>query len=65
MHASGAIVTKVVPFALIGAALASGAPLWVAWALVLVGVATIVTDVVWSTRVSDWKRFKREMSLVR
>jgi hypothetical protein len=65
MHASGAIVTKVIPFALIGAALASGAPLWVAWVLVLVGVATIVTDVVWSTRASDWKRFKREMSLVR
>jgi hypothetical protein len=61
MHASGAIVTKVVPFALIGAALAAGVPLWVVWVLVAVGVAQIVTDVLWSTKASDWKKYRREM----
>jgi len=61
MHASGAIVTKLVPFALIGAAIASGIPVWVTWLLVLVGVATIITDIRWSTTSSDWKKFQREM----
>jgi len=61
MHASGAIVTKLVPFALIGAAIASGVPVWVTWLLVLVGVATIITDIRWSTNASDWKKFRREM----
>jgi hypothetical protein len=63
MHASGAIVTKLLPFALIGAALASGAASWLPWALGIFGVITIVIDVRWSTRASDWKRFKREMDL--
>lgn len=64
MHASGAVVTKLVPFALIGAALASGAPVWVAWLLVATGVVTIVTDIVWSTRASDWKKYRREMGFL-
>jgi hypothetical protein len=63
MHASGAIVTKLVPFLLIGAAIAADLPAWIAWALAVFGVASIVTDVVWSTKASDWKRFRREMSL--
>jgi len=62
MHASGAIVTKIVPFALIGAALAAAVPSWVVWVLVVVGVGQIVTDVLWSTSQSDWKKFRREMS---
>lgn len=61
MHASGAITTKVLPFLLIGAAIAADLPVWVAWLLAGFGVATIVTDVVWSTKASDWKKFRREM----
>lgn len=60
MHASGAIVTKAVPFLLLGAAWGMDAPGW-AWAvMLLVGVGQIVTDVLWSTKSSDWKKFARE-----
>jgi hypothetical protein len=62
MHAAGAIATKIVPFALIGAAIAAGLPSWVAWGLAGLGVATVVTDIFWSTNASDWKKFSREMS---
>ena len=61
MHAAGALVTKVVPFALIGAARASGLPGWVTWALVGIGVVMILTDVFFSTKKSDWSRVLREM----
>jgi hypothetical protein len=61
MHAAGALVTKLIPFLVIPAALAADLPGWVIWVLVTVGVATIITDVVWSTKASDWKRFRREM----
>jgi hypothetical protein len=64
MHASGAIVTKVMPFAFIGAALAAGVPTWVPWALLVIGLAQIGTDIVWSTKSSDWAKYKREMALV-
>lgn len=63
MHASGAIVTKVMPFAFIGAAIAAGVPTWVPWALLVIGLAQIATDLAWSTKASDWKKFKREMAL--
>lgn len=63
MHASGAIVTKLMPFAFLGAALAAGVPMWVFWALILIGVAQIATDILWSARASDWKKFRREMAL--
>ena len=63
MHAAGAIVSKLVPFALVGAALAADLPIWVVWGLVGFGVVSVITDVLWSTKSSDWKKFKREMSL--
>lgn len=63
MHASGAIVTKLVPFLLIGAAVAAEMPAWLIWGLVGLGVIMIITDVFWSTGVSDWKKFRREMGL--
>lgn len=63
MHASGAIVTKLMPFAFLGAALAAGVPTWVVWALVLIGLAQIATDILWSAKASDWKKFRREMAL--
>lgn len=61
MHASGAIVTKLLPFALIGAAVAADLPTWAVWGLPAIGIAAIVTDVFWSTKASDWKKYSREM----
>lgn len=62
MHASGAITTKAIPFLMVPAAMAAGLPDWVWWVLVVAGVGMIVTDVLWSTKASDWKRFRREMA---
>lgn len=62
MHASGALVGKIVPFALLPAAIAADLPAWVVWALGVFGVGQIATDLLWSTKSSDWKRFRREMS---
>jgi hypothetical protein len=65
MHASGAIATKALPFLLIGAAIAADLPAWVPWLLAALGVAMVVTDVLWSTKASDWKKFRREMGVAR
>jgi hypothetical protein len=62
MHAAGATATKLIPFLMVGAALAAGVPAWATWALVTVGVATVITDILWSTKASDWKKFQREMA---
>lgn len=64
MHGSGAITTKIIPFLFIGAALAAGMPTWVVWALVGVGLFAILTDILWSAKASDWKKYRREMALV-
>jgi hypothetical protein len=66
MHASGAIVTKLVPFALLPVSLSldTGWP-WLTWILLAVGVLQIVTDVFLSTKVSDWKKVKRELRIAR
>jgi hypothetical protein len=60
-HASGALVTKVIPFALIPVAVAARTPGWVAAVLAPLGVVQIAMDVLFSTKTSDWKRFSREM----
>lgn len=62
MHASGALVTKAIPILLIGAAVAADVPLWALVVLVVLAVGQIITDALWSTRASDWKKFKREMA---
>lgn len=62
MHASGALTTKLIPFLLIGAALAADLPAWAVLLLLALGVGQIVTDVLWSTKKSDWKKFRREMA---
>ncbi len=64
MHASGAIVSKLIPFLMIGAGIAADSPSWSIWALLAIGLAQIATDVFWSTSASDWKKFKREMAFV-
>lgn len=64
MHASGALVTKALPFALLPAAVAADLPIWMPWALAALGVAQIATDAAWSVKKSDWKKFRRERSYV-
>jgi hypothetical protein len=61
MHASGAIVTKLAPWLLLGGAIAADLPIWAIAVVIAVGVIAIVTDVLWSTKASDWKKYKREM----
>lgn len=61
MHASGAVVTKLIPFALLPVVFAGHWPLWVVAVFVLVGIGQIVTDILFSTKTSDWKRAAREM----
>lgn len=65
MHASGAVVTKLVPFLMLGAAWAMEAQAWVWWALSLLGIGQLAADVLWSVRSSDWKKYRREMRLAR
>jgi len=65
MHASGAIVSKVVPFAVIPYALSINCAGWLIALLVVVGIVQIATDAMWSVRASDWKKFRREMRLAR
>ena len=62
MHASGALFTKIVPFALLPAGLIAGVPNWAIWLLVASGVLSILTDAAWSTTSSDWMKFRRERS---
>lgn len=61
MHASGALVTKVLPFALIPFAGAFDLPGWSVVVLVIVGLVQIITDILFSTKSSDWKKVKREL----
>jgi hypothetical protein len=63
MHASGAITTKILPFAFLGAAFAAGIPGWATVTLIVIGIGSLATDVLWSTRASDWKKFRREMAV--
>jgi hypothetical protein len=65
MHASGAIVSKVVPLVGLGVGWAMEAPSWALIVLGLLAIVQIVTDVLWSTKSSDWKKFNREMALAR
>jgi hypothetical protein len=64
-HASGAIATKIAPFAALAFWPSTDAPAWSAWALVAIGVLQIVTDVTLSTKSSDWKKFRRERQVAR
>ncbi len=65
MHASGAIVTKAIPFVLLPVAIwISTVAAWVPVVLIVLGIAQIITDIAWSTRSSDWAKFKREMKYV-
>lgn len=65
MHASGAIVTKLVPFVVYPFALTAGLEPWGIWVILAVGVVQLVTDALFSVRASDWKKFRREMRAAR
>ena len=66
MHASGAIVTKLVPFVLLRSSLQlyDKWP-WLTWILLTVGVVQIATDILFSTKTSDWKKAIREWRAAR
>ena len=61
MHASGAIVSKLIPFVVAAVAIANSAQAWAVGALLAIGVLQLITDITLSTRASDWKKFRREM----
>lgn len=65
MHASGAIVTKLVPFATYPFALQAGLDPWAIWLILGIGVIQIATDAFWSVKASDWKKVRREMRAAR
>jgi hypothetical protein len=62
MHASGAITTKLIPLVGLGAGWAMDAELWALVLLAVLGIGQVITDLVWSTKKSDWKKFRREMA---
>lgn len=63
MHAAGAIVTKIVPFAVILYALSISTDGWAIAVLVVVGLLQLASDALYSVKASDWKKFNREMRL--
>ena len=65
MHAAGAIATKLTPFLVIPYALAIDTEMWAVLIVLALGVVQILTDVLYSVRASDWKKFRREMRLAR
>jgi len=65
MHASGALATKAAPFIALAFFPASNAPAWAAWALVGMGVLTVLTDVLFSRALGDWKKVIRERDVAR
>jgi hypothetical protein len=65
MHASGAIATKLAPFVALALYPLTDAPAWAAWAVLALGIVQIVTDVLLSTKSSDWKKFNRERRAAR
>jgi hypothetical protein len=65
MHASGAIMTKLAPLLALAFWPGSGAPWWSAAALVAICLLTIGSDIVFSIKVSDWKKFRRERAVAK
>ncbi|HUF59155.1 MAG TPA: hypothetical protein VMR89_06730 [Actinomycetota bacterium] len=63
MHAAGALATKLAPFVALALAPAARAPGWAVGILLGLGIFQIVTDVVLSTKASDWKKVKRELAV--
>ena len=64
-HASGAIATKIAPFVAVAVSPATNAPAWAVLLMGAYGVGQIATDVAFSVKSSDWKRFLRERAVAR
>jgi hypothetical protein len=62
-HASGAIATKIAPFVAVALSPLTNAPGWAVVAMAAYGVFQIASDIVFSTRSSDWKKFLRERAV--
>lgn len=65
MHASGAVATKLAPFLPLSFAPAVHAPWWSVAILIGFGLFQIATDVLFSTKTSDWKKVRRELAVAR
>jgi len=65
MHASGAVATKLAPFVALAFAPAADAPGWAVALLLVTGFGQIATDLVFSTKASDWKKFRRELAVAK
>jgi hypothetical protein len=65
MHASGALATKLAPFAILAFAPTAAAPGWSVAVLMALGIFQIATDVLFSTKRSDWKKVRRELAVAR
>jgi hypothetical protein len=67
MHASGAIASKVVPFLVLALVAIVGidAPSWTIVVLWIIGIGQLVTDLLFSTKRSDWKKVRRELAVAR
>lgn len=65
MHASGAIATKLAAVAPIVFVPASGAPGWAVLAMLAFGAFAVATDLLFSFRLSDWKKVRRELRVAR
>jgi hypothetical protein len=65
MHASGALVTKTVPLLALPPAFVMDAPGWTVALLIVIWIVMTATDILWSTKSSDWKKFSREMGIAR
>lgn len=65
MHASGAVATKLAPFLALVFTPAADAPGWAVGILIALGVGQIVTDLLFSTKTSDWKKVRRELAVAK
>lgn len=64
-HASGALATKAAPFLAVALSPATNAPAWSVWLMAAYGVLQIATDLLFSVKTSDWKKFRRERAVAR
>lgn len=67
MHASGAIASKLMPFLVLALAAITGidAPGWAIVVLWVLGIGQLLTDLLFSTTKSDWKKVRRELAVAR
>lgn len=61
MHAAAPVVSKVVPFAVLGVAVAVDAAPAVRIVLLVVGIGQLAVDLAFSTRSGDWSKVLREL----